>query len=79
MSDFILQTSSYRHKTRVGLTVTDFKNTTFCFGSHVVIPNQSQSLSFLIKIQIPKEHVLEFITIKLITYQINGHLASGCL
>jgi hypothetical protein len=63
----------------VGLTVTNFKNTTLCFGSHAVIPNQSQSLSFLVKIQIPKEHVLKFSTIKLITYQVNGHLALECL
>jgi hypothetical protein len=74
MSDFILQTSSYRLKPRVGLTVRNFKNTTLCLGSHAVIPNQSHSLSFLVKIQIPKQHMLEFITIKLITYRVNGLL-----
>jgi len=55
MSGFILKkTSSYRLKPRVDLTVTNFKNTTLCFGSHAVIPDQSQSLPFLAKIRFLK-------------------------
>lgn len=46
--------------------MTNFAHTSFCLASRAVLPKMDQSLSFIVKISAPEQHMLESIAVKLI-------------